>query len=56
MRRVLGVIRRPVGVVLAVGGFYVAVQVEEVLWVFVAGLLVGNFGLLLVFWRQQKPR
>ena len=49
MRRVLGVIRRPVGVVLAVGGFYLAVQVEEVLWVFVAGL-VGNIGLLLVFW------
>lgn len=41
--------------VLAVGGFYVAVQVEEVLWVFVACLLVGNIGLLLGFWRRQTP-
>ena len=49
-------LRVVVGLVLAVGGFYVVVQVEETLWVLVVGLLVGNIGLLLVFWRPQGPR
>ena len=56
MRRVLANPRVLVGWVLAVGGFYVVVRVEELLWVLVAGLLVGNIGLLLVFWRPTPTK
>ena len=56
MRRVPANLRVLVGLVLAVGGFYVVVQVEELLWVLVAGLLVGNIGLLLVFWRTTPTK
>ena len=56
MRRVPANLRVLVGWVLAVGGFYVVVRVEELLWVLVAGLLVGNIGLLLVFWRPTPTK
>ena len=56
MRKVPANLRVLVGWVLAVGGFYVVVRVEELLWVLVAGLLVGNIGLLLVFWRPTPTK
>jgi hypothetical protein len=56
MRRVPVNLRVLVGLVMAVGGFYVVVQVEEALWALVAGLLVGNIGLLLVVWRATPTK